>query len=155
MPYNREASSSNDATAPGMPWPLPGERILLFGTVPSAFVGKAKASFANPYLPRQESVMNDTLTKADIIEAIYEETGMHRQMAKDIVETLLQIMKKAIKKDHALLISGFGKFECYEKAPRKGRNPQTEESIILPGRKVVVFRLSRKFRGELNPGNEN
>jgi len=67
------------------------------------------------------------------------------------VEHLLDLMKKAIKNDHALLISGFGKFEAYEKKPRKGRNPQTNESITLPGRKVVVFRLSRKFREELNP----
>lgn len=95
--------------------------------------------------------MNKTLTKADIVEAIYEETGMNRQVARDIVEQLLGLMKKAIRKDHALLISGFGKFECYAKAARKGRNPQTEEVITLPGRKVVVFRLSRKFRAELNP----
>lgn len=95
--------------------------------------------------------MNKTLTKADIVEAIYEETGKNRLDAKNAVEKLLEIMKGAIKKDHALLISGFGKFECYDKAARKGRNPQTEESITLPPRKVVVFRLSRKFRSELNP----
>ncbi|MBD5553132.1 MAG: integration host factor subunit alpha [Desulfovibrio sp.] len=95
--------------------------------------------------------MNKTLTKADIVEAIYEETGINRLDAKQSVDKLLEIMKAAIKKDHALLISGFGKFECYEKASRKGRNPQTEETIILPPRKVIVFRLSRKFRAELNP----
>lgn len=95
--------------------------------------------------------MNKTLTKADIVEAIYEETGKNRLDAKNAVEKLLEIMKGAIKKDHALLISGFGKFECYDKAARKGRNPQTEESITLPPRKVIVFRLSRKFRSELNP----
>lgn len=95
--------------------------------------------------------MNKTLTKADIVEAIYEETGRNRLDAKNAVETLLDIMKSAIKKDRALLISGFGKFECYDKAPRKGRNPQTEETITLPSRRVIVFRLSRKFRSELNP----
>lgn len=95
--------------------------------------------------------MNKTLTKANIVEAIYEQTGKNRQDAKLVVDRLLDIMKEAIKKDYALLISGFGKFECYEKAPRKGRNPQTEETIILPQRKVIVFRLSRKFRAELNP----
>lgn len=95
--------------------------------------------------------MSKTLTKADIVESIYEEAGKNRLDAKSAVETLLEIMKKAIKKDHSLLISGFGKFECYEKNSRKGRNPQTEETITLPPRKVVVFRLSRKFRSELNP----
>ena len=100
---------------------------------------------------RRRPGMSKTLTKADIVESIYEETGKNRLNAKSAVETLLEIMKKAIKKDHSLLISGFGKFECYEKNSRKGRNPQTEETITLPPRKVVVFRLSRKFRSELNP----
>lgn len=95
--------------------------------------------------------MNKTLTKANIVEAIYEDTGKSRLDAKKSVEALLRIMKNAIKKDHSLLISGFGKFECYEKSKRRGRNPQTDESIILPERKVVVFRLSRKFRADLNP----
>lgn len=95
--------------------------------------------------------MNKTLTKADIVEAIYEKTGANRFDAKQAIDKLLTIMKSAIKKDHVLLISGFGKFECYEKASRKGRNPQTEEIITLPSRKVIVFRLSRKFRAELNP----
>ena len=94
--------------------------------------------------------MNNTLTKADIVEAIYEETGTNRLDAKNIVEKLLELMKNGIKKDHALLISGFGKFECYAKAARKGRNPQTEEAITLPPHMVIVFRLSRKFRSELN-----
>lgn len=91
-----------------------------------------------------------TLTKSDIVDAVYEKVNRNRVEMKGIVESLLSIMKKAIKKDHALLISGFGKFEAYAKKARKGRNPQTEESIILPPRKVVVFRLSRKFRSELN-----
>lgn len=91
-----------------------------------------------------------TLTKADIVDAIYEKTQRNRAEVKAIVESLLSIMKQAIKKDHALLISGFGKFEAYDKKARKGRNPQTDETITLPPRKVVVFRLSRKFRSELN-----
>jgi len=94
--------------------------------------------------------MNKALTKADIVEAIYEQTDRNRAEVKTLVESLLQIMKRAIKKDHSLLISGFGKFEAYDKASRKGRNPQTEEAITLPPRKVVVFRLSRKFRADLN-----
>lgn len=94
--------------------------------------------------------MNKTLTKADIVEAIYEASNKNRLDVKNEVERLLDIMKNAIKNDHELLISGFGKFECYDKAERRGRNPQTEETIILPSRKVVVFRLSRKFRAELN-----
>ncbi|MDD3312091.1 integration host factor subunit alpha [Pseudodesulfovibrio sp.] len=92
-----------------------------------------------------------TLTKAGIVDYIYERTDKNRAEIKDLVEVILDIMKSAVKKDHALLISGFGKFEAYDKRARKGRNPQTSQTITLPPRKVVVFRLSRKFRSELNP----
>ena len=94
--------------------------------------------------------MNRALTKADIVEAIYEKTDRNRADVKNTVEILLGLMKQAIKKDDALLVSGFGKFEAYDKEARKGRNPQTDETITLPPRKVVVFRLSRKFRAELS-----
>ena len=85
--------------------------------------------------------MNKALTKADIVEAVYNDKALNfnRAEVKNIVENLLVLMKQAIKKD--------------ENA-RKGRNPQTDESITLPPRKVVVFRLSRKFRVELNGGEE-
>ncbi|WP_156939669.1 integration host factor subunit alpha [Desulfocurvus vexinensis] len=95
--------------------------------------------------------MGKTLTKADIVDSIYEKSDRNRAEVKAQVESLLEIMKQSVKKDHALLVSGFGKFEAYDKRARKGRNPQTNQSITLPPRKVVVFRLSRKFRAELNP----
>ena len=91
-----------------------------------------------------------TLTKADIVNLIYEKTDRNRNEVKKLVESLLKLSKQAIKKDHFLLVSGLGKFEAYSKQARKGRNPQTEATITLPPRKVVVFRLSRKFRAELN-----
>ncbi|SKA74750.1 integration host factor subunit alpha [Desulfobaculum bizertense] len=94
--------------------------------------------------------MSKTLTKADIVDSIYEKVDKNRAEVKGHVESLLDIMKQAVKRDNSLLISGFGKFEAYDKKARKGRNPQTDETIILPPRKVVVFRLSRKFRSELN-----
>ncbi|MCR5562075.1 MAG: integration host factor subunit alpha [Desulfovibrio sp.] len=94
--------------------------------------------------------MKKTLTKADIVEAIYEKTTQNRTDVKMIVEKLFTIMSDALKKDNDMLLSGFGKFECYAKKARRGRNPQTEETITLPPRKVIVFRLSRKFRAELN-----
>ncbi|GFK95335.1 Integration host factor subunit alpha [Fundidesulfovibrio magnetotacticus] len=92
-----------------------------------------------------------TLTKADIVDYIYEKTEKNRAEVKDLVDSLLEIMKQAVKRDNSLLISGFGKFDAYDKRARKGRNPQTSDTIVLPPRKVVVFRLSRKFRAELNP----
>lgn len=95
--------------------------------------------------------MAKTLTKAEIVDTIYEQTQRSRAEVKNCVESLLTLMKQAVKRDHALLVSGFGKFEAYAKNARKGRNPQTSETITLAPRKVVVFRLSKKFRNEINP----
>lgn len=95
--------------------------------------------------------MSRTLTKAEIVDTIYEKVDRSRGEVKNLVEALLAIMKSAVKQDQALLISGFGKFEAYPKKARKGRNPQTSETITLDPRKVVVFRLSKKFRAEINP----
>jgi integration host factor subunit alpha len=92
-----------------------------------------------------------TLTKDHIVNAIYASSGRHRQEVKAQVEDLLSLMKEAVKNDYSLLISGFGKFEAYDKKARRGRNPVTRESITLPPRTVCVFRLSRKLRSELNP----
>ncbi len=94
--------------------------------------------------------MSNTLTKAENIVAVYDKIDRSRGEARKYVESLLAIMKNAIAHDHALLISGFGKFEAYAKKARKGRNPQTSEAITLEPRKVIVFRLSKKFRDELN-----
>ena len=91
-----------------------------------------------------------TLTKADIVEALYVKTGKKRNECQKLVESLLRLSKQAIRKDHSLLISGLGKFETYDKKARKGRNPATDTQMTLPPRKVVVFRLSRKLRAELN-----
>ncbi len=91
------------------------------------------------------------LTRATLVDAIYENSNFNRSEVKDIIESLLDIMKTAIKKDNALLFSGFGKFEAYAKKARRGRNPKTCSDMTLPPRRVVVFRISRKLRAELNP----
>ena len=62
-----------------------------------------------------------TLTKADIVDVIYEKVNRNRNEVKKLVESLLKISKQAIKKDEVLLISGLGKFEAYRKKARKGR----------------------------------
>lgn len=95
--------------------------------------------------------MTKTLTKADLVDSIYEKTDRKRAEVKQQLEVLLSAMKEAIREERCLLVSGFGKFECYTKNPRRGRNPQTTETITLSERNVVVFRLSRKLREELNP----
>ncbi|MGL4722279.1 MAG: integration host factor subunit alpha [Desulfovibrionaceae bacterium] len=95
----------------------------------------------------------ETLTKSKIAKAISDELGSTKIQAETLVETMLSLMKDALRKDSSLLISGFGKFEACEKNARRGRNPQTDEEIVLDPRRVLVFRLSKKFREQLNKSN--
>jgi len=92
-----------------------------------------------------------TRTKGHLTAVIYKKTGHTHVESKELVESILNLMKQAIKKDGTLLVSGFGKFDACDKKARRGRNPKTTESLTILPRKVVVFRLSGKFRGELNP----
>lgn len=95
--------------------------------------------------------MNKTVTKADIAKIICTQTNMKQQHAKKVLDTMLGLMKKALKEEREMLLSGFGKFESFTKKNRKGRNPQTGEEIVLESHDVLAFRISRKFKAAMNP----
>jgi len=91
-----------------------------------------------------------TLTKAQIIESIQNQTGFPKNKSSEIVEALLEIMKNALASGEDVLISGFGKFCVREKRERKGRNPATGNAMMLRSRKVVTFKCSGKLRNKIN-----
>lgn len=91
-----------------------------------------------------------TLTKADIAKTVCAHSEMRQQDAKKLLDVMLGLMKNALKEEHEVLLSGFGKFETFTKKERKGRNPHTEETLTLEAHEVLAFRLSRKFKAELN-----
>ena len=93
---------------------------------------------------------NGCLTKADLVDSIYEQLPIDKQKATQIVEDWIEIMKEGLSTDSKLMISGFGVFEVKEKHSRPGRNPSTGDKITLAARKVVKFKSSQIFRKELN-----
>ena len=90
------------------------------------------------------------LTKVQIADNIRSQTGFTRSKSVDIVETLLEIMKKALASGEDVLVSGFGKFCVNSKRERRGRNPATAEDMMLKARKVVTFKWSGKLRRKIN-----
>ena len=90
------------------------------------------------------------LTKAIISELVAAKNGWAQKESKEYVELLLEIMKSTLSSGEDLLISGFGKFSVKEKRERKGRNPATDEDLILPPRKVVNFKCSGRLRDYIN-----
>ena len=94
--------------------------------------------------------MSRTLTKSDIISAILNENGYSFKRSTDIVETLLEIIKRKLESGEDVLISGFGKFQVKEKKERRGRNPATGEDLMLKPRRVVTFKCSATLRDRIN-----
>ena len=91
-----------------------------------------------------------TLTKIQIVESIHNQTGFPKNRSSEIVETLLEIIKRTLSSGEDVLVSGFGKFCIKEKKERKGRNPSTGEDMMLAPRKVVTFKCSGKLRDRIN-----
>jgi integration host factor subunit alpha len=91
-----------------------------------------------------------SLTKDNIIEAVAEETGFLKLRSAEVVEFLIEIIKRSLESGEDVLVSGFGKFKVREKKARKGRNPATGEGVILDPRRVVTFHCSGKLRKKIN-----
>ena len=91
-----------------------------------------------------------TLKKADLIDSTYNQIGLSKPKSAEVVDSLLEIIKQTLENGEDILISGFGKFCVKEKRKRRGRNPATEEDLMLVPRKVIVFRCSGVLRDKVN-----
>jgi integration host factor subunit alpha len=90
------------------------------------------------------------LTKIQIVESIQNQTGFTKKRSSELIETLLEIIKKTLESGEDVLISNFGKFCVKQKKVRKCRNPATGEDLMLAPRKVVTFKCSGKLRDKIN-----
>jgi len=90
------------------------------------------------------------VTKAEIVLRIYEKVGFSKKEASDVVEATFEIIKSCLERGEKVKVSGFGNFVVNTKRPRKGRNPQTGDDIIIVGRKVLTFKPSQILKKSLN-----
>lgn len=95
-----------------------------------------------------------TLTKAQIVEALFSKNLFTKGESAQVIETLFELIKASLEKGDEVLISGFGKFCVREKMQRNGRNPQSGEPMTLPPRKVVTFKCSWVLRDNMNRETE-
>ncbi len=89
------------------------------------------------------------LTKADFAEKLFNELGLNKREAKDMVELFFEEIKNALEQGEQVKISGFGKFELRDKSSRPGRNPKTGEEIPITARRVVTFRAGQKLKARV------
>jgi len=94
--------------------------------------------------------MPGKLTKAGIISDIQIENGYSLKKSTDIVETILEIIKRTLESGEDVMVSSFGKFQVKDKKERRGRNPATDEDMILSAKRVVTFKCSGSLRNRIN-----
>jgi integration host factor subunit alpha len=92
----------------------------------------------------------ETLTRADLTEAVYSEVGLSRKASAQLVEQTLELMVRSLERGDVVKLSGFGNFTVRSKRERIGRNPRTGEEVPITPRKVVVFKASHVLKDRIN-----
>ena len=90
------------------------------------------------------------MTKADIISIIAEGTGLTKVETSAVVDGFIASLSYALKRGESVELRGFGTFRVVQREARRGRNPKTGEEIMIPRRKVPVFRCSKDFKTYIN-----
>src|SRR5205807_8639854 len=94
-----------------------------------------------------------TLTKAELADLLFEQLGLNKREAKDMVEHFFEEIRIALERGDAVKLSGFGNFQLREKPQRPGRNPKTGEEIPITARRVVTFHASQKLKAMVEAAN--
>lgn len=89
------------------------------------------------------------MTKADLVDSIFEKVGLSKKEAQDIVEILFDIMKQTFAEGESVKISGFGTFHVRKKMSRRGRNPKTGDELEITPRRVITFKISNQLKDEI------
>lgn len=97
-----------------------------------------------------QNLGRSTVTKADIVEKVYQKIGFTKKEASRLVEMVFDSIKGTLEKGEKVKISGFGNFVVRKKKERVGRNPQTGEQIKISARHVLTFRPSQVLKAILN-----
>jgi integration host factor subunit alpha len=100
----------------------------------------------------------NTITRAQLGEAVYQEVGLSRNESAGILETVLNHMSNALTAGETVKISSFGSLSVRQKGERIGRNPKTGEEVPILPRKVLIFRPSQVLKNQINKNrrpNEN
>jgi len=92
------------------------------------------------------------LTKADLVDRVYERVACSKSEATEFVEAVFETMKERLERGEKVKISGFGNFVVSEKRPRRGRNPQSGDEIVISGRRVMTFKASQVLKAVMNDG---
>jgi integration host factor subunit alpha len=91
-----------------------------------------------------------TVTRAQLSEAVYQEVGLSRNESAELVESVLHEIADALVRGEMVKISSFGSFSLRRKGRRIGRNPKTGEEVPILPRRVLIFRASHVLKHRIN-----
>lgn len=94
--------------------------------------------------------MGDTVTRAHLSEAVYQEVGLSRNESAELVELVLAEIADSLSRGDTVKLSSFGSFSVRKKGGRMGRNPKTGEEVPIKPRRVLVFRPSHVLKERIN-----
>jgi integration host factor subunit alpha len=96
------------------------------------------------------------LTKADMVECLFNEIGLDKKEARELLDLFFQELEASLAAGEQVKLSGFGNFDIRDKNERPGRNPKTGEDVPIPARRVVTFRAGPKLKArvEAHTGTE-
>ena len=89
------------------------------------------------------------LTKAEMAEKLFDELGLNKREAKEVVELFFEEVRSSLEVNEQVKSSGFGNFDLRDKSQRPGRNPKTGEEIPITARRVVTFRPGQKLKARV------
>ena len=89
------------------------------------------------------------LTKAAIADKLFDELGLNKREAKEVVEMFFGEVRQSLIDNEQVKLSGFGNFGLRDKKERPGRNPKTGEDIPISARRVVTFRPGQKLKAKV------
>ncbi|MEJ2403482.1 MAG: integration host factor subunit alpha [Candidatus Thiodiazotropha sp.] len=89
------------------------------------------------------------LTKADMAARLFDELGLNKREAKEMVEMFFEEIRLSLERGGQVKLSGFGNFDLREKKQRPGRNPKTGKEIPISARRVVTFRPGQKLKARV------
>jgi integration host factor subunit alpha len=94
------------------------------------------------------------LTKSEIADKLFEELGLNKREAKELVEQFFEEIRICLENNEQVKLSGFGNFDLRDKRQRPGRNPKTGEAIPISARRVVTFRPGQKLKAKVEQVTE-
>ena len=129
---------------------MPASRDIMNHSNPAELQSILVSDLGRSVLVAQEQAQVEkelpTLTKAELAELLFEQVGLNKREAKDMVETFFDEIRDALVRGESVKLSGFGNFQLRDKPQRPGRNPKTGEEIPISARRVVTFHASQKLK---------